>query len=67
MKKSVILLCGPGCCPACPEVFENANAPELQQIEIKDDFGSVVKMSKSQFSVLVKNAKSGKLDAYAKA
>jgi hypothetical protein len=67
MKKSVILLCGPGCCPACPEVFENASASEAQQIEIKDDFGNLVKMSKSQFSVLVTNAKNGKLDAYSKA
>ena len=43
MKKSVILLCGPGCCPACPEVFENAVAPEAQQIEIRDDFTNTVK------------------------
>jgi hypothetical protein len=64
MKKSVILLCGPGCCPACPEVFENAVAPEAQQIEIRDDFTNTVKMSKSQFSVLVKSAKEGKLDSY---
>jgi hypothetical protein len=64
MKKSVILLCGPGCCPACPEVFENANAPEAHQIEIRDDFTNTVKMSKSQFSVLVKSAKEGKLDGY---
>jgi hypothetical protein len=64
MKKSVILLCGPGCGPACPEVFENAVAPEAQQIEIRDDFTNTVKMSKSQFSVLVKSAKEGKLDGY---
>ena len=64
MKKSVILLCGPGCCPACPEVFENAVAPEAQQIEIRDDFTNTVKMSKSQFSVLVRSAKEGKLDGY---
>lgn len=44
MKKSVILLCGPGCCPACPEVFENAVASEAQQIEIRDDFTNTVKM-----------------------
>lgn len=62
MKKSVILLCGPGCCPACPEVFENPAAPEAQQIEIRDDFTNTVKMSKSQFSVLVKSAKDGNLD-----
>lgn len=64
MKKSVVLLCGPGCCPACPEVFEDAHATEMQQIEIKDDFGGLVKMSRSQFSVLVSSAKDGKLDAY---
>jgi hypothetical protein len=64
MTKSVILLCGPGCCPACPEVFDNAAAPEAQQIEIRDDFANTVKMSTSQFSVLVKGAKEGKLDGY---
>ena len=64
MKKSIVLLCGPGCCPACPEVFENAAAPDPQQIEITDDFGGLVKMSKSQFAVLINNAKAGKLDEF---
>ncbi|MBX4209557.1 hypothetical protein KW799_02620 [Candidatus Parcubacteria bacterium] len=67
MKQRVILLCGPGCCPACPEVFDNATAPAEKQVEITDDFGGKVAMSKSQFSVLVKSAKEGKLDNYAQA
>jgi hypothetical protein len=62
MKKSIILLCGCGCGCGCPEVFENASAAEPQQIEIKDDFDGLVKMSKSQFSVLINSAKQGKLD-----
>ncbi|MFA6404721.1 MAG: hypothetical protein WCW03_01860 [Candidatus Paceibacterota bacterium] len=63
--KSLILLCGPGCCPACPEVLEDASAPAEKQIKIKDDFGATVSMSKAQFSVLIRNAKDGKLDQHA--
>ena len=63
-KESIALLCNSSPSHGCPEVFENATAAEPQQIQIKDDFGGLARMSRAQFSVLLKRAKQGRLDRY---
>ena len=60
MYQRTLVLCTQN--PICPEVGEDNEAPELQQIVFKDDFQGTVKMSRSQFSLLVQAAKEGRLD-----
>jgi len=64
MKKNVVLhLCDLGqASPQCPQVLENPAGKPDQQIEIQDDFGGTVKMSRGQFATLVVAAKQGTLD-----
>jgi len=62
MEKHIITLCGPGCCPACPEIFVNESKDVAQQVRITDDFGHEIFMSKGQFNILTAKAKNGELE-----
>ena len=62
MKRHVATLCGPGCCPACPEVFVDENEAAEKQVSVTDDFGHSINMSKDQFRSLVDQSKAGTLD-----
>ena len=55
------LLCGQCSC-GCPELFVDHDAPAERKIVITDDFGQRVQMSADQFSVLIEDARSGRLD-----
>jgi hypothetical protein len=55
------ILCGQCNC-GCPELFVDRQAPPERQIVITDDFGQRVQMSADQFSVLIEEARSGRLD-----
>ncbi len=55
------LLCGQCNC-GCPELFVDHDAPPEKKIVITDDFGQRVQMSANQFSVLIEEARSGRLD-----
>jgi len=54
-------LCGQCSC-GCPELFVDHEAPTERKIVITDDFGQRVQMSADQFSVLIEDARSGRLD-----
>jgi hypothetical protein len=53
-------LCGQCSC-GCPELFVDHQAPPERRIVITDDFGQQVQMSADQFTVLVEEARSGRL------
>lgn len=55
------LLCGQCSC-GCPELFVDHEAPPERKIIITDDFGQRVQMSADQFTVLIEEARSGRLD-----
>lgn len=55
------LLCGQCSC-GCPELFVDHDAPAERKIVITDDFGQRVQMSADQFSVLIEDVRSGRLD-----
>ena len=55
------LLCGQCSC-GCPELFVDHEAPPERELVITDDFGQRVQMSADQFSVLLEEARSGRLD-----
>ncbi len=55
------LLCGQCSC-GCPELFVDHEAPPERKLVITDDFGQRVQMSADQFSVLLEEARSGRLD-----
>jgi hypothetical protein len=62
MRKHIATLC-PACEPTCcPEVFVDDAMPAEKQVEITDDFGGKVFMSKDQLALFVGQAKAGKLD-----
>ncbi|WP_176786013.1 hypothetical protein [Propionivibrio dicarboxylicus] len=47
MRKKIATLC-PACGPdCCPEIFINESSPAGKQIEIIDDFGGKIYLSKS--------------------
>ncbi len=50
--------CGPGC---CPQIFVDDSLPEEKQVEITDDFGGKISMSKEQLKAFVEQSKSGKI------
>ena len=56
--------CGKCDC-GCPRLFVDPEAPAEQRVVITDDFGQRVRMSADQFSSLVEEAKSGRLDVIA--
>ena len=56
--------CG-NCDCGCPQLFVDPDAPAEQRVVITDDFGQQIRMSADQFSSLVDEAKSGRLDAIA--
>jgi hypothetical protein len=61
MREHVATLCptcGPDCCPEI--YFDSAESPE-RQVEIKDDFGNNIFMSKDQFSALISMVKEDKI------
>lgn len=51
------------CDCGCPQLFVDETAPADQRIVLTDDFGSLVRMSHSQFADFVAQAKSGALDS----
>jgi hypothetical protein len=55
------ILCGQCNC-GCPELFVDHQARPERRIVITDDFGQRVQMSADQFSVLIEEARSGRLD-----
>lgn len=55
------ILCGQCNC-GCPELFVDHQAPPERRIVITDDFGQRVQMSADQFSVLIEDARTGRLD-----
>jgi hypothetical protein len=62
MKTHITTLCptcGPDCCPV---ISLDSTLPEEKQIEIADDFGGKIYMSKQHFAALVEQAKAGKLE-----
>ncbi|MCL2730436.1 MAG: hypothetical protein FWE15_10485 [Actinomycetia bacterium] len=56
--------CG-NCNCGCPQLYVDPDAPADKRVVITDDFGQQVRMSADQFSSLVDEAKSGRLDAIA--
>ncbi|MFI1471269.1 hypothetical protein [Streptomyces wuyuanensis] len=62
----VATFCG-NCNCGCPELFIDPAAPADRRVVLTDDFGQRVQMSADQFSNLIDDAKSGKLDGVAKA
>ncbi len=62
----VAAFCG-SCNCGCPQLFVDPAAPAERRIVLTDDFGQRVQMSADQFSSLVADAKSGKLDDIATA
>ena len=52
--------CGPDC---CPEIFVDNSLPVDKQVEITDDFGGKISMSKDQLATFVEQAKAGKIAA----
>ncbi|GGV83602.1 MULTISPECIES: hypothetical protein [Streptomyces] len=63
---SVAAFCGNYNC-GCPQLFIDPTASAERRVVLTDDFGQRVQMSADQFSSLVENAKSGKLDGVATA
>ncbi|SDM40276.1 hypothetical protein SAMN04487981_101400 [Streptomyces sp. cf386] len=57
----VATFCG-NCDCGCPQLFVDPAAPAERRVVLTDDFGQRVQMSADQFSSLVEEAKSGKLD-----
>ncbi|MDF3149321.1 MULTISPECIES: hypothetical protein [unclassified Streptomyces] len=57
----VATFCG-NCDCGCPQLFVDPTAPAERRVILTDDFGQRVQMSADQFSSLVADAKSGKLD-----
>ncbi|MGW1957141.1 hypothetical protein ACWCPI_31035 [Streptomyces sp. NPDC001920] len=57
----VATFCG-NCDCGCPQLFIDPAAPAERRVVLTDDFGQRVQMSADQFSSLVADAKSGKLD-----
>ncbi|WP_228472984.1 hypothetical protein [Streptomyces cyaneochromogenes] len=57
----VATFCG-NCDCGCPQLFVDPAAPAERRVVLTDDFGQRVQMSADQFSSLVAEAKSGKLD-----
>ncbi|MEY9989459.1 hypothetical protein ABIE67_001491 [Streptomyces sp. V4I8] len=62
----VATFCG-DCDCGCPQLFVDPGAPAERRVVLTDDFGQRVQMSADQFSSLVAEAKSGKLDGVATA
>lgn len=62
----VATFCG-DCDCGCPQLFVDPAAPAERRVVLTDDFGQRVQMSADQFSSLVAEAKSGKLDGVAAA
>ncbi|MCF1594473.1 hypothetical protein L0P92_12960 [Streptomyces muensis] len=62
----VATFCG-DCDCGCPQLFVDPAAPAERRVVLTDDFGQRVQMSADQFSSLVADAKSGKLDGIAPA
>ena len=60
----VATFCG-DCDCGCPQLFVDPAAPAERRVVLTDDFGQRVQMSADQFSSLVAEAKSGKLDGLA--
>jgi hypothetical protein len=57
----VATFCGECDC-GCPQLFVDPNAPTERRIVLTDDFGQRIQMSADQFSSLIDEAKTGKLD-----
>ncbi|MEU3095328.1 hypothetical protein ABZ690_11000 [Streptomyces sp. NPDC006967] len=62
----VATFCG-DCDCGCPQLFVDPAASAERRVVLTDDFGQRVQMSADQFSSLVEDAKSGKLDGVATA
>ncbi|MFE0087577.1 hypothetical protein [Streptomyces sp. NPDC058991] len=62
----VATFCG-NCNCGCPELFIDPAASADRRVVLTDDFGQRVQMSADQFSNLIDDAKSGKLDGVATA
>ncbi|MFH0515653.1 hypothetical protein ACHBTE_00535 [Streptomyces sp. M41] len=62
----VATFCG-NCNCGCPELFVDPAAPADRRVVLTDDFGQRVQMSADQFTNLIEDAKSGKLDGVAMA
>ncbi|WP_129802817.1 hypothetical protein [Streptomyces sp. F001] len=62
----VATFCG-NCNCGCPQLFVDPAAPADRRVVLTDDFGQRVQMSADQFSNLIEDAKSGKLDGVATA
>ncbi|MEU9211093.1 hypothetical protein AB0D27_24915 [Streptomyces sp. NPDC048415] len=60
----VATFCGECDC-GCPQLFVDPNAPTERRIVLTDDFGQRIQMSADQFSSLIDEAKTGKLDGIA--
>lgn len=58
--------CG-DCDCGCPQLFVDPAASAERRVVLTDDFGQRVQMSADQFSSLLEDAKSGKLDGVANA
>lgn len=59
--KHLTTLCGDQC-KGCPEIHIDYSLKQDKQIIITDDFGKRINMSKDQLRILVKQAKTGRLD-----
>jgi hypothetical protein len=61
-KQHVTTLCAMPACEFCPKIYIDNEKPAAKQIEVNDDFGGKVFMSKEQLASFVDQAKEGKLD-----
>ncbi|MEK7634655.1 MAG: hypothetical protein AAB396_02115 [Patescibacteria group bacterium] len=57
MRKKIMVLCPCNGQNHCPEIFSDDSLSINRQIEITDDFGGKIFMSKAQFNVFIKRAK----------
>ncbi|MGW7006883.1 hypothetical protein ACWGCW_29745 [Streptomyces sp. NPDC054933] len=62
----VATFCGKCDC-GCPQLFVDPSAAADRRVVLTDDFGQRVQMSADQFSMLIADAKAGKLDSVATA
>ena len=63
LRKEIAVLCPCNGQNHCPKIYSDDSMSVDRQIEITDDFGGKIFMSKDKLNVLVKQASDGKLNA----
>jgi len=61
-KQHITTFCTTLTCEFCPKIYIDESKPAAKQIEINDDFGGKVFMSKEQLWAFVDQAKADKIN-----